>query len=296
MDNPVLVEVMRGGLVESRHRGAVAVVDADGDRRAGARRRRAAGLSALGRQGAAGAAAGRNRARRTASASATRNWRWPARPTAASPAMSRPRSAMLARAGLDARRARMRRALADAPSRRRRRWRAPGASRRRCTTTARASTRAFCAPPARLGGRPARLRASPSIRCSARCKATLESTQRRRLLRRRAAPSTAARCRPGRCRCTAWRCAFARFGTGHGLAPERAQAAARLRAACAAHPGIVAGTGRFCTEMMRLFGARVFVKTGAEGVFCGALPERASASRSNATTGRRAPPRSSWRR
>ena len=30
MSNPVLVEVVRGGLVESRHRGAVAVVDADG--------------------------------------------------------------------------------------------------------------------------------------------------------------------------------------------------------------------------------------------------------------------------
>ena len=29
MDNPVLVEVLRGGVVESRHRGALAVVDAD---------------------------------------------------------------------------------------------------------------------------------------------------------------------------------------------------------------------------------------------------------------------------
>src|SRR5262245_45439839 len=32
MGNPVLVEVLRGRLVESRHRGAVAVVDADGRR------------------------------------------------------------------------------------------------------------------------------------------------------------------------------------------------------------------------------------------------------------------------
>jgi L-asparaginase II len=68
--------------------------------------------------------------------------------------------------------------------------------------------------------------------------------------------------------------AFARFGTGRGLAPERAKAAARLRAACAAQPYYVAGTGRFCTEVMTLFGARVLVKTGAEGVFCGALPEQ----------------------
>ena len=67
---------------------------------------------------------------------------------------------------------------------------------------------------------------------------------------------------------------FACFGTGQGMAPERAKAAARLRAACAAQPWHVAGTGRFCTELMRAFGARVFVKTGAEGVYCAALPEQ----------------------
>ena len=66
---------------------------------------------------------------------------------------------------------------------------------------------------------------------------------------------------------------FARFATGMGLPPERAKAAARLRAACAQQPWHVAGTGRFCTEIMRAFGARVFVKTGAEGVACAALPE-----------------------
>src|SRR3954468_20886828 len=68
--------------------------------------------------------------------------------------------------------------------------------------------------------------------------------------------------------------AFARFGTGQGLSPERAKAAARIRAACAAQPYFVAGMGRFCTEVMKAFGARVLVKTGAEGVFCGALPEQ----------------------
>jgi L-asparaginase II len=68
--------------------------------------------------------------------------------------------------------------------------------------------------------------------------------------------------------------AFAKFGTGHGLARERANAAARLRTACAQKPLYVAGTGRFCTEIMKLLGARAFVKTGAEGMFCGALPER----------------------
>ncbi len=68
--------------------------------------------------------------------------------------------------------------------------------------------------------------------------------------------------------------AFAKFGTGRGLGPERAAAAARLRAACAQKPWYVAGTGRFCTEIMRLLGPRVLVKTGAEGVYCGALPQQ----------------------
>jgi len=67
---------------------------------------------------------------------------------------------------------------------------------------------------------------------------------------------------------------LARFATGHGLAPQRARAAARLRKACAAEPFYVAGTGRFCTTAMQRFGERAFVKTGAEGVFCAALPEQ----------------------
>jgi L-asparaginase II len=67
---------------------------------------------------------------------------------------------------------------------------------------------------------------------------------------------------------------FAKFGSGCGLKPERARAAARLRDACAQKPWYVAGSGRFCTEIMQLLGPRTLVKTGAEGVFCGALPEQ----------------------
>jgi L-asparaginase II len=66
--------------------------------------------------------------------------------------------------------------------------------------------------------------------------------------------------------------AFARFGTGHALAPGRAKAAARLRAACARKPFFVAGTGRFATVAMEQLRERAFVKSGAEGVYCGALP------------------------
>jgi len=68
--------------------------------------------------------------------------------------------------------------------------------------------------------------------------------------------------------------AFAKFATGRGLSRERAAAAGRLRTACAKNPWHVAGSGRFCTEIMKFLGARAFVKTGAEGVFCGALPEQ----------------------
>jgi L-asparaginase II len=67
--------------------------------------------------------------------------------------------------------------------------------------------------------------------------------------------------------------AFARFGTGTGLAPGHARAAARLREAVAAAPLMVAGTGRLDTRLMAHFRERVFCKVGAEGVYCAVLPE-----------------------
>ena len=66
---------------------------------------------------------------------------------------------------------------------------------------------------------------------------------------------------------------FARFGSGVGLREGHARAARRLRAAVAAHPFMVAGTGRFDTRVMKHFGERVFCKVGAEAVYCAALPE-----------------------
>lgn len=65
---------------------------------------------------------------------------------------------------------------------------------------------------------------------------------------------------------------FARFGTGLGLSPAHAQAAARLRRAVAAAPFMVAGSGRFDTVVMDHYRERVFCKVGAEGVYCAALP------------------------
>jgi len=68
--------------------------------------------------------------------------------------------------------------------------------------------------------------------------------------------------------------AFARVATGRGLAADHARAARRLRAAVAKAPFMVAGTGRFDTRVMERLGERVFCKVGAEGVYCAALPER----------------------
>ena len=67
--------------------------------------------------------------------------------------------------------------------------------------------------------------------------------------------------------------AFARFGSGQGIAPDRASAAKRIRAAVAANPRMVAGTNRFDTKVIAALGERVFVKGGAEGVHCGTIPE-----------------------
>ena len=68
--------------------------------------------------------------------------------------------------------------------------------------------------------------------------------------------------------------AFAAFASEQGLPPVRAAACRRLREACAAKPWFVAGTGLFATELMDHLRARIFVKGGAEGVYCAALPEQ----------------------
>jgi L-asparaginase II len=66
---------------------------------------------------------------------------------------------------------------------------------------------------------------------------------------------------------------FAKLGTGNGISPGCANAAKRIRRAAAAHPFMVSGTGRFDTVVMEALGDRAFVKAGAEGVHCAALPE-----------------------
>lgn len=51
-------------------------------------------------------------------------------------------------------------------------------------------------------------------------------------------------------------------------------AAVRLRNAMMAHPDLVAGETRACTDLMREMSGRGVVKTGADGVFTAILPEK----------------------
>jgi L-asparaginase II len=66
--------------------------------------------------------------------------------------------------------------------------------------------------------------------------------------------------------------AMARYGTGAGLSGSRAQAAARFYRAMVREPFMIAGTGRWGTLAMLITGEYVAVKGGAEGVYCAIVP------------------------
>jgi len=269
MSNPVLVEVVRGGLVESRHRGAVAVVDADG-----------ASVLALGdvaRPVYPRSAVKPLQALPLIESGAAERYGFGDQEIALAcashggePAHVEVANRMLARAGLDA-------------------------SALECGAhwpSHQASTQAL----ARSGGAPSALHNNCSgkhagfvcLACAAgadhhgyvKAEHVVQREVRGAIEGLAGASLSADQCGIDGCSIPTWAVplttlahAFAKFGTGQGLGLERGKAAARIRAACAAQPYFVAGTGRFCTEIMKLFGARVLVKTGAEGVFCGALPE-----------------------
>jgi L-asparaginase II len=65
---------------------------------------------------------------------------------------------------------------------------------------------------------------------------------------------------------------MARLSDTAGLPTDRARAARRLSDAMAAAPLMVDGTGGFATVLMARAGAKLRIKPGAEGVFCGTLP------------------------
>lgn len=67
--------------------------------------------------------------------------------------------------------------------------------------------------------------------------------------------------------------AMAAFAAATGGGDARDRAMHRLTRAMIAHPGMVAGEGRACTELMQAAGGRAAIKTGAEGVFVAILPD-----------------------
>lgn len=53
-----------------------------------------------------------------------------------------------------------------------------------------------------------------------------------------------------------------------GLSENLAKACKRVISSISAHPFMVAGTKRYCTDMMRITAPGIIGKTGAEGIFC----------------------------
>jgi L-asparaginase II len=67
--------------------------------------------------------------------------------------------------------------------------------------------------------------------------------------------------------------AFARFAAPRAFDARRQASVARVQRAMAAAPFFVAGSDRFCTLAMEATDGALLVKTGAEGVFIGAVPK-----------------------
>lgn len=67
--------------------------------------------------------------------------------------------------------------------------------------------------------------------------------------------------------------AFALFGTGEGLSATRAAAARRIMDAVRAEPEFIAGPNRLDTRVQQMFNGDVFIKMGAEGAYAGCIPK-----------------------
>lgn len=61
---------------------------------------------------------------------------------------------------------------------------------------------------------------------------------------------------------------------GSHFTSEEKKAAQRVVNAVAAFPEMVAGTKRYCTDIMKITKGRIIGKTGADGVYCMAIPEK----------------------
>ena len=274
--NPLLVEVMRGNAVESEHRGAIAIVDADGrlraslgdiDRpifpRSAVKLLQALPLVASGAADALGLSD-------TELALACASHR-------GEPAHAQTAAAMLAKAGLDASALECGAHWPYAESAARdlaAQGRVPSALHNNCS----GKHSGFVCLGCHLAGGRERARdfvrgyVQPDHAVMREVTAALQATTGHDL-------AGAARGIDG---CSiptyaiplrALALAFARVGSGIGLSAGHVNAARRLRRAVAAAPFMVSGSGRFDTVVMQRLGERVACKVGAEGVYCAALPE-----------------------
>lgn len=67
---------------------------------------------------------------------------------------------------------------------------------------------------------------------------------------------------------------FARYATGEGLSESRFAACRKIAEAVYGNPFMIDGTGGFGTRLIEAVPGKAFVKYGAEGVFCGFFPEQ----------------------
>ncbi|MCZ8520220.1 MULTISPECIES: asparaginase [Paenibacillus] len=67
--------------------------------------------------------------------------------------------------------------------------------------------------------------------------------------------------------------AYARLGSPEGLPPQRAEACRRIVESIRHEPYYVAGTARFDTALVKATGGRIIGKFGAEGVYAASVPE-----------------------
>lgn len=68
--------------------------------------------------------------------------------------------------------------------------------------------------------------------------------------------------------------AFSRFGQGSDLPECRRAAIHDIMQACWAEPELVGGEGRLDTLVMARFPGEIFIKTGADGAYCGSFVKR----------------------
>ncbi len=68
--------------------------------------------------------------------------------------------------------------------------------------------------------------------------------------------------------------AMARFGAKSGVSSDRREAIEQVISAVTQHPFLVAGSDRLCTDLMSRHAPQILVKVGAEGFYTAVVPEQ----------------------